>query len=189
MGSTRKKPAPWILPLATAVFLFFLFVVLPREAARLSAATGGVSAPDTRFFYGADVLARTAEAFGSAGRSYYIRSRWTFDVVWPLAYGFFLSAALTALLRGVSLKGMGRRLHLLPWMAVLLDFLENALISLAFWRHPAILPGVGTLAGMATALKWLCIVVAFALLLLLGMQRLIRLLAGKRPGDGDGSAS
>lgn len=185
MEPTRREPAAWVLPFATAVFLFFLIAVLPREAARLAEATGGASAPDTRLFYGADVLARTAEAFGREGRSYYIRSRWTFDVAWPLAYGFFLHAALASLLKG----GRTRRLRLLPWIAVLLDFLENALISLAFLRHPEIPPWVGILAGMATALKWMCIVLAFALLLLLGLRRLIRFLAGKCQGKRGGTAS
>jgi len=78
-----------ILLLALCIFSLFLFLVLPGEAQRSQHYFGGSPTPDTSFVYSDDDLYQMARDFGQQGRAYYIRSRFTFDVFWPMAYGFF----------------------------------------------------------------------------------------------------
>ena len=81
-----------------AIVLFFVFTPAdparnrPRGLRRLQAI--GPS-PDQSFFYSTGDLYRMADAFGAAGRAAYVRARWTFDVVWPLVYTFFLATAIS----------------------------------------------------------------------------------------------
>ncbi|ADH98890.1 hypothetical protein [Salisediminibacterium selenitireducens] len=170
---TRSVPL-WIFLLGVTVFFLFLLFVLPSEAARSTAYFGGVEAPDTQFFYTGDDLVRIASAFGAEGRAYYIRSRFTFDVVWPLAYGFFLWSGI-AWLKGLIGNQLLRYLPLIPVTAVLLDFLENSGASLVMYVYPEQIPIITGLIPLFTTLKWLIIGVSFALLAgLLVMTPVIR---------------
>jgi len=72
------------------IFLLFGALVLPGQAAAAEKASGGAGSPDTSFLYTPDDLLRQAEAYGAQGRAAYVRARWTFDLAFPLVYGFFL---------------------------------------------------------------------------------------------------
>ncbi len=160
-----KLGAPRLALLSVILFGIFLIWVLPQEAQRSQIMTGDASAPDTQFWYSADDLYATAEAFGEEGRSYYIRSRFTFDIVWPLAYWFFLTAALAFWLRHAPKRSPWRQLVILPTIAMFLDFGENITASLVMARFPEP-PGLsGSLAPLFTASKWLIIALAFAALI------------------------
>ena len=169
---TRNVPF-WIFLLGVSVFFLFLLFVLPAEAARSTEYFGGVDAPDTQFFYTGDDLVRIASAFGAEGRAYYIRSRFTFDVVWPLAYGFFLWSGI-AWLKGLIGNRLFRYLPLIPVAAVLLDFLENSGASLVMYVYPARIPIITGLIPFFTTLKWLIIGVSFGLLAGLAVMAIIK---------------
>ena len=71
-------------------------------------------------------LYQMAEAYGQQGRQAYIRARFTFDLVWPIAYGLFLTTAISWLLSKALPDGS--RWHLLniaPVLGMLFDYLEN----------------------------------------------------------------
>ncbi len=166
---------PWLTLLAVIIFGGFLVWVLPQESQRSQAMTGDASAPDTQFWYSAEELYATAEAFGETGRSYYIRSRFTFDIIWPLAYWFFLTAALAFWLRHTAEHSPWRQLIVLPTAAMFLDFGENITVSLVMTRFPEP-PGIsGSLAPLFTASKWLVIALAFAVLIACAAWRWTRL--------------
>lgn len=168
---TRSVPL-WMFLLGGLVFVLFLFFVLPSEAARSTEYFGGVEAPDTQFFYTGDDLVQIASAFGAEGRAYYIRSRFTFDIVWPLAYGFFLWSGLSWL-KGLYKNRLLRYLPLIPIAAVVLDFLENSGASLVMYVYPERMPFITGLIPFFTALKWLTIGVSFALLAGLALMILV----------------
>lgn len=163
----------WLL--ALAAFVVFLVLVLPQQAATTEAITGTDVSPDQSYWYSAAELYRMAEAYGAEGRSHYIRSRFTFDVAWPLAYGAFLQASLLL----ASARGPLRRaptvLLALPTLAVAFDFLENASASLVMARFPEPTPVVADVAGVFTFVKWNLLAGAFALAGLAGALALARL--------------
>ncbi|MBK6645342.1 MAG: hypothetical protein IPG44_06250 [Anaerolineales bacterium] len=104
----------WAALTGLAVFVFFMIVVLPQQAQKAEAYSGGTS-PDTSYIYSAGDLYQMAEDYGAEGRAAYIYARFTFDLVFPLVYGFFLTATISWLLaRGLVETSGWRLLNLFP---------------------------------------------------------------------------
>jgi len=150
-----------VVAAAVLVFAFFMVVVLPQMAGQLEAVSGVDISPDTSFIYTARDLYAMAEAYGPDGRSYYIYSRFTFDLIWPAAYLFFLVTAITYLFRFLPEKSPWRLVNLLPFAGAFLDLLENSAASLVMFRYPAETAVVAHLAPLFTFLKWLFIGFSF----------------------------
>lgn len=175
-----EKSSGWLSLLAVLVFVLFTALVLPGQAStaesnRLDANGQPVGSPDTSLYYSADHLYRIADTYGPAGRQAYIRARFTFDVIWPLVYTFFLLTAVSYLgSRALPLGSSWRLANLLPLAGVLFDFLENISTSLVMARYPLTTPVIAELAGVFTLLKWLLIGLSFLVLvvwLVLAMWR------------------
>lgn len=158
-----KVIRPIHLALFTLIFVAFIAYVLPNVSEATKLATGSERSPDTSFFYTADDVYEIAKEYGPEGRSYYIKSRVTFDVVWPISYGLFLTAALSLLLSKVSyrLKWL-ERLNLLPILGVALDYLENFATATAMSIYPKTI-FLASLAPYFTVLKWSCIYASFGI--------------------------
>ncbi len=151
---------PWMMfGLATAVFIFFLLVVLPAEALRLASVTQVSGSPDTSFIYGPQEFYAWASGYGEAGREYYIRSRFTFDLIWPLSYGAFL-------VTGIRASGLRYRLvwGFLPIFSVLFDYAENVLASFLMGLYPTQIDALVYVTSFATFVKWVTLVASFGLL-------------------------
>lgn len=149
---------------AVVVFAFFIMVVLPQMAGQLSASSGVDISPDTSFIYTARDLYAMAEAYGLEGRAYYIYSRFTFDLIWPAAYLFFLAATITYLFRFLPGKSPWRLVNLLPFAGTLFDLFENSAASLVMFRYPVETAVLAHLAPLFTFLKWLFIALSFVVL-------------------------
>ena len=165
--------------IALLVFIFFMVLVLPNMAGQLAAVTGVDVSPDTSFIYSSAELYEMAEAYGEKGRAYYIYSRFTFDVAWPLAYMFFLVVTISYLYRDYDIGRPWKMLNLLPLAAGLFDFLENSAASLVMYRYPMETPVVAVLAPAFTFIKWVAIGLSFAVLafgLLIKGQHCIKIL-------------
>ena len=144
--------------------ILFIAFVLPREAERSRTFTKSSASADTSLFYTSARLYEIAQEYGAEGISYYIRSRYTFDIAWPIVYMFFLVSSLTMTFRFLPIKNIFRFSHLLPLAAVLFDFIENGLVSIVFYRYPASTPVIAELAPFFTLFKWICLGVSFLLL-------------------------
>ncbi len=156
----------WVALAATLVFALFVALVLPGQSRSSATAGAEVGSPDLSFWYAPDDLYRMAEAYGPAGRSEYVRARWSFDVVWPLVYVAFLSVTLAWIWgRRLADARLGQRANLLPMVAGAFDLLENTCTSLVMLRYPARTPGVDWLAPVMTLLKWAFLSASFALLI------------------------
>ena len=148
------------------IFLAFGALVLPGQSAAAEQTSGGAGSPDTSFFYAPNDLLRQAEVYGEAGRAAYVRARWTFDLVFPLVYGFFLVTSIGWLVRkSVPADSAWQRLNLVPVAAVLFDYLENTATSLVMARFPAETPAAAGLAPWFTLAKWILVGASFAILL------------------------
>ncbi len=165
----------WLALAALVIFLLFTALMLPGQAAGLGARTGGARQPDTSLFYTPAELYGMAEAFGPAGRQAYIQARFTFDVVWPLVYGFFLGTAIGWLAGKAFQPGSPwRLLNLTPVLGVLFDYLENLATSLVMARYPAQTPVVDLLAGPLTLVKWLFVGGSFVVLVAVAIAAVVR---------------
>ena len=164
--SIRQRSTGALALAALVLFVLFTATVLPAQAARAEAASGGVGSPDQSLLYTPADLYGWAEAYGAEGRSAYVRARLTFDVVWPLVYAFFLTTAIGwSLRRALPPESRWQLLNLVPLVGLLLDYVENLSAATVMARYPARTPLVEWLAPLATALKWLFVNGSFVILL------------------------
>lgn len=156
----------WMALLGLLVFALFLGFVLPGQAAQAESYTQGAESPDGSFFYSTAALYEMAEAYGEAGRAAYIRARFTFDLVWPLAYLLFFATSISWVYgRAFAPGSRWRLLNLFPLAGVLFDYLENIGAALVMARYPAPTPGVDVLTPFFTAVKWIFVNGSFGVLL------------------------
>jgi hypothetical protein len=147
------------------VFVLFMVLVLPRQAASTEVGLGEAGSPDMSLWYTPRVLYQTAEAYGEEGRRAYVRARFTFDLIWPMVYAAFLGTAISWLTRrAFPADSLWQRANLAPLLGLLLDYAENASTSLVMLRYPARTPVVEWLAPLFTLFKWLFVGGSFLLL-------------------------
>jgi len=148
------------------IFLLFTALVLPAQSTPDDANLADVGSPDLSFYYSADELYQMAEAYGEAGRTEYIRVRFTFDLFWPLVYGFFLTTSISwAYRRAIPDEHKLRRVNIIPLLGMLFDYLENITTSTVIWRYPGQTSILVSLAGVFTAIKWVLVGGSFLILL------------------------
>ena len=162
----RRSSRPVTL-LAILIFALFVAFVLPAQAERAAAVAGPAGSPDMSYFYSSADLYRMAEAYGPGGRSAYVRARFTFDLIFPLTYLFFLGTSLSwVLLRAVPhAESRWRWLNLFPLFGALFDYLENIAASLVMLRYPLHTPVADVLAPVFTLIKWFFVNGSFVILL------------------------
>jgi hypothetical protein len=151
---------------ALVIFILFTIFVLPAQTAPGSDKTNRTTTPDLSLYYTTSDLYHMAEAYGPAGRSDYLRIRWTFDLVWPLVYAFFLVTCIGWLsVRLTPADSRWRFANLVPVLGALLDYFENASTSLVMARYPLSTLLVDALAPVFTLFKWIFISASFVLVL------------------------
>lgn len=152
MNGLIEKLASWkVCLIFTGLFLVYLFFVLPNEAQRSALVTGGLASPDTKFIYSSEFLSDLISEYSPEARADYVKAKIRFDILWPLVYGIWLASAL-----GLIAKGL-RRFWTLPWLpiaAIIFDYLENLVISIAMLTFPNMSGIVLSSAPILTALKW-----------------------------------
>jgi hypothetical protein len=103
-----------------------------------------------------------AESYGEEGRDSYIRTRFTFDILWPIIYTGFLFSSIGGLLYRSGLQdSIVDRLLLLPLGSLVFDYLENISSSIVMWRYPIRTPLVGYAVTFFTPFKWIILGFSF----------------------------
>jgi hypothetical protein len=168
----------WIALSGLAIFLLFSALVLPGQSARAEAYAGSVGSPDMSLLYSPDDLYDTAKAYGDEGRTAYVRSRFSFDVIWPLVYTLFLSTSISWVYgRAFAPQSRWQVANLAPIFGALFDYLENVSTSIVMLRYPNQTAVIAALAPIFTLAKWVFASGSFALLLvgaMVGTWRWIR---------------
>ena len=152
---------------ALILFLLFVSLVMPKQSAQAETYSKDAGSPDMSFFYSADDLYHMAEAYEATGRAAYVRVRFTFDLIWPLVYLFFLSTTLSwSLARALPEGNRWRILNLFPVLGWLFDLLENISTSLVMLFFPKPISPIAFLAPIFTMTKWFFVNGSFVILLL-----------------------
>jgi hypothetical protein len=163
----------WVTLVAVVVLLLFMVFVLPAQSAN-SAGAEGAGSPDTSLFYTPRDLYRMADAYGPQGRADYIRARFTFDLVFPIVYTFFLVTTIGWLTRRAFASDSRWQLaNLIPLVGALFDYLENVATSVVMARYPEMTTAVAVLASVFTPIKWLFVVGSFVLLLIVAVAAIL----------------
>jgi len=145
----------------SAIFVIFIAAILPGQKAKMNTYAGEVGSIDLSFFPLPDQVYNIAKAYGEEGRQKYITTRVSLDIVWPLAYTFFMASVITFFLRRVH--GSDSRLVNLNLSAVavlVFDFIENGLAVIVMSAYPDRLDGIVYIMATATAAKWIMMGVA-----------------------------
>lgn len=162
----HQVSSTWVTLAALAIFLAFSALVLPAQSERAETYARNAPSPDTSLFYSASDLYDAAQAYGEQGRRAYVRSRFTFDLIWPLVYTGFLSTAISWVYGRAFAAGSWWRLaNLVPVLGGLFDVLENISTSIVMLRYPDRTAVVDLLAPIFTLVKWILVGGGFALLL------------------------
>lgn len=161
------KSSSQVTLLALGIFILFMILVLPGQAAQAEESSNGAATPDLYFVYSKDALYQMAESYGQDGRGDYVRIRFTFDLIWPLVYGFFLLTGISWLFKQVlPPESIWRAVNLIPLYAMVFDYLENISTSIVMIRYPARTAVIDTLATIFTPVKWVFVGLGFVILLI-----------------------
>ena len=162
----NQKTIGRIALISTVIFIIFVITVLPNEAQK-STSMGLLISPDTLFYYTASKLYDIAQSYGMIGRQFYVRQRFTFDLIWPVIYTAF--TFFTALYFIYKLDRLNWAKFLLSFsvFAFIFDILENISLSIVMTRYPKETFLLDHLAGFMTAAKWVTLSFSFLILFIL----------------------
>lgn len=154
--------------LGLLIFAVFVAFVLPQQAERAEAVSQGAGSPDMSYFYSRADLYNMAETYGVEGRAAYVRARFTFDLVFPLTYLFFLATSISwVMLRAVTdANSRWRLLNLFPIFGTLFDYLENISASVVMLNYPQYTPILDSLTPVFSSIKWFFVNGSFVVLAL-----------------------
>lgn len=151
--STRRN---FLMLLAIFVGLNLFLAGPISPFARLQALSGGAGMLDLQFLYTPDEAYELLTAYGANGRSYYLSVLAPVDLVTPLLMTLFLAITLSlALQRAFPAGSRWQMLNLLPFVAMLGDYLENGAIVSLMLAYPTRLDGLAALAMLFTAVKFI----------------------------------
>jgi len=157
----------WLVIATLAFFMVFIALVLPDQTLKAEAYSEEVGSPDTSFYYTANDLYQLAEKYGESGRQEYVKTRYTFDLIWPLVYTMFLGTSISWIFSKVVVSGnILRRANLIPVLGLLFDYLENISISVVMIRYPEPTSMWDTIAPIFTLVKWIFVIGSFVILLI-----------------------
>ena len=163
----QKISTGWVALAGLLIFLLFTALVLPDQSQKAEQVSGEAGSPDTSFFYSPADLTRMAEAYGEQGRQAYVQARFTFDLIFPLVYTFFLITSLSWVFsKCFPASSRWQLANLVPLLGMLCDYLENITASLVMLRYPDSAGIATTLAPVFTVLKWGFIGLSFGLLVI-----------------------
>ena len=163
-----QRSKGWLTLAGVLIMILFMIFVLPDQASKSLEITGSSSSPDTSFFYTPSDLYQIAEEYGISGRQAYIRSRWTFDLIFPLVYVLFLATGISWLYTSLSTQDTRWGLsNLLPILGGIFDYLENVATSFVMAIYPDKIITLAVAAAGFTLLKWILISLAFLAYLIL----------------------
>ena len=151
--------------ISLVILIVFTAIVLPWQSAKSETYAGEAGGIDTSFFYSPEKLYDTVEAYGEIGRQEYVKARWTFDLIWPLIYTFFLTTATVYVFRRCcGPESWTRWLNLVPVAGMAFDYLENLAVTFVMILFPKEFIWLGWVASAFTLVKWGLVIGSFIIL-------------------------
>lgn len=141
---------------STKMFLIFLFLVLPLLSIGTWAYTGTWSSPDTFFIPSQANLFSVAEIYGQSGAVFYLFTRLSIDLIWPLVYYAFFLYVIKQLIHKEELKKL---FSVILLVALIFDYLENISASIFLLSYPTGRSLLSILLMFFTSIKWLALIV------------------------------
>ncbi len=155
--------------LLASFVLWIVFLVLingtPFGIAQLQEITGGATILDMQFTTSPDQVYAILDTLGEAGRAFDLTRILPLDLVFPFAYGLFLSLAISwVLLRIVPADSPWFFLNLAPVTAAAADYCENAGVLTLLLTYPARLDPVAAFTSAMYVVKFAFSVLSYGAL-------------------------
>jgi hypothetical protein len=164
-----------------ALELIMTAVVLPLANARLALLSGGVGPLDVLFSYTPAQAYSALTAYGLAGRQFNLLLELTANLAYPIIYSLFFSlATLYFLQRAAPSRPVLARLALVPFLALLGDYLENAGLLALLLSYPAQSTVLAEITSLLATTKWVLQGLSLALL---AASAIGALLARRQPAN------
>lgn len=164
LQSVSNKVTIKYVIISSLIFMLFIMFVLPYISVLSEELTSAAGSPDLLFSFSITKLHEIRMSYGVAGRRNYVFLRWTFDIVWPLVYTFFLLSSIM-----YFSKNRNKRIILMfvPIVAIMLDFLENILATIYMLSYPKEVILIGYSLMTVSMLKWIVLMSSFIVLIYL----------------------
>ncbi len=165
---------------ATAFFLIMLWLIdfSPIGVAGLTKITGGVGILDYETRYTADFAYAWLESMTEEGRLFHLWKIMPLDIIYPPSLAFFMFSWISLLLKKNTAEGSIFRMTLiLPFIYLLLDWIENIGITAMLVNFPGRIDAVSVATGMITSVKKtviLLIIVVFIIQFIIFIFKIIR---------------
>jgi hypothetical protein len=125
-------------------------------SAELMALAHGRNVPDAQFWRSADALYSQLTDYGEYGRHLYLTRISPIDLFIPFAQAMFLSVAIALVFRrAFNANSNWQWLNILPFGAMVGDYLENACLVSIILAYPNRLDVLAIAAGLFTAVKFI----------------------------------
>jgi hypothetical protein len=155
--------------LAGLMILFTILgmIVFPSVSARLGELSGGTRMIDMETSYTPNQVFKMVATYGDQGRSLYLLTICTADLLFPLNYSLLFALLIIATYRRAFPHGrMVRLMYLAPFITAIFDLLENTGLVILLASYPQQWVLVAQIAGLFTTLKWAFMVITFVLVLI-----------------------
>ncbi len=150
----RISTGPLVI-LSIIIYVVFIAYLLPAQKAVTQTYMGDAGSIDMSFFLSPDKVYSMAEAYGEEGRSKYITARYTFDVIWPLAYTFFMITFITFCMKRVHGNESNLvHLNFAGIVPMIFDYIENGFAIAVMSAYPERMDAAVCVMAAMTALKW-----------------------------------
>jgi hypothetical protein len=151
---TRLLLEPWVILTSWLVYSLFFAFVLPAEAEKIDE-MGLTESIDTNFSFDPSSIYPIVEGYGVEGRAFYIRRRWTFDLVFPLVYGSPFWLTLNKFLPMIPFLEKFKAFANLALIAVAFDYLENIVFTILIVLYPTEISFLPVIGVTMSFIKWL----------------------------------
>jgi hypothetical protein len=158
------------------LYALFPVVLFKNAGEKINALAGKEIGPiDLTFGFNPQRTLQMVEDYGEAARAYYKQVELSVDIAYPVVYALMFAVMLTLIYRRL----LGRPvvyLNMLPFVAMLFDFLENITIVSMLTHYPEQSRAMANLCEIFKLIKFLL----FGLILFLIIYGLIKLLLQSR---------
>lgn len=179
--SFLTKIARWpIILVLLVLYLGFSLGLFPYYQSQIDKLAGEpLTALDLRMQYSPEEVKDLMAQMGEEGRAInrFISGR--IDMIYPLIYGLFLILLLVRLSSTLKYR-RGPWLLLVPILAMLFDYLENIQVLRMLRQYPDISKELVAFSSLMSSLKWLFVLAALLLVVILGGIRLSVFIRNKR---------
>jgi len=158
--STPRRVLLLVIIYIAASVVIFNFGFIPA----ISQLSQGFDIPDNTFNYTPEYLYRVFSIYGEEGQGLYRSFLLLLDFIYPVLFAFTISILLAYLFERLIPKA--RFLYLSPFVALLLDYLENIFMVTLLLNYPAKLIALARITSVITTLKLILVNLLFAITLI-----------------------